>query len=269
MSDGSEWPRVSVITPSYNQGQFLEETIRSVLLQGYPNLEYIIIDGGSTDDSVEIIKQYEPYLAYWVSELDKGQAHAVNKGLKVSTGSILGWINSDDLYTADTLKKVTRLLHKSSAYSLAHGNRILINERSQVTGFSLLPPFDPEVTQYVICSETTLWKRSAMVQAGLLKEELQFAMDLEFFGRLYSYGKFLKIDDYLGYFRCHKLNKSSTIPEIKQEEASREWKHLFKSEYGIRLKPIGKLTVLKELAAHPYSLGFPYVSYKFSVFFHR
>ena len=92
-------------TPSYNQGQFIEETIRSVLLQGYPDLEYIIIDGGSTDHSVEIIRKYEPWLTYWVSERDRGQSHAINKGFCRSTGVLLGWLNSDDVllpeYTGD------------------------------------------------------------------------------------------------------------------------------------------------------------------------
>ena len=88
MSDGSPWPRISIVTPSYNQGQFIEETIRSVLLQGYPNVEYIIIDGGSTDNSLEIIKKYEPWLAYWVSEPDRGQSHALNKGIQKATGDI-------------------------------------------------------------------------------------------------------------------------------------------------------------------------------------
>src|SRR5215469_2917833 len=85
-TDGSPWPTISIVTPSYNQGQFIEETIRSVLLQGYPALEYIIIDGGSTDQSVEIIKKYEPWLTYWISESDRGQSHAINKGFKRATG---------------------------------------------------------------------------------------------------------------------------------------------------------------------------------------
>ncbi|MEO6906820.1 MAG: glycosyltransferase family 2 protein [Abditibacteriaceae bacterium] len=106
MPNGEAWPRISIVTPSFNQGQFLEETIRSILLQGYPNLEYIIIDGGSTDESVEIIKKYEPWLTYWVSEKDRGQVHAINKGLERCTGEIFNWINSDDLLTLGALRTI-------------------------------------------------------------------------------------------------------------------------------------------------------------------
>src|SRR5205814_7869126 len=95
--DESSWPRISIVTPSYNHGEFIEETIRSILLQGYPDLEYIIIDGGSTDQSSEIIQKYAFWLTFWVSEKDRGQAHAINKGLSRSTGTIFQWINSDDV----------------------------------------------------------------------------------------------------------------------------------------------------------------------------
>jgi hypothetical protein len=94
--DSHLWPRITIVTPSFNQGRFLEETIRSILFQGYPHLEYIIIDGGSNDNSVDIIKKYEPYLAYWVSEKDRGQAHAINKGFARASGDIYAYLNSDD-----------------------------------------------------------------------------------------------------------------------------------------------------------------------------
>jgi glycosyltransferase involved in cell wall biosynthesis len=106
LPDGSSWPRISIVTPSYNQGRFIEETIRSVLLQGYPNLEYIIIDGGSSDDSVDIIKKYEPWLGYWVSESDNGQYDAINKGFAVSTGNVMIWLNSDDMLVENGLMAV-------------------------------------------------------------------------------------------------------------------------------------------------------------------
>ncbi len=94
--DGTPWPKISIVTPSYNQGRFIEETIRAVLLQGYPDIEYTIIDGGSQDETVTILTKYEPWLAYWVSEKDKGQADALNKGFGRATGQIFYWINSDD-----------------------------------------------------------------------------------------------------------------------------------------------------------------------------
>src|SRR5687768_13083798 len=99
-------PKISIITPSYNQGRFIEETILSVINQNYPNLEYIIIDGGSTDNTVEIIRKYEQHLAYWVSEKDGGQSEAINKGFKKATGDIVCWINSDDFFMPGALSKV-------------------------------------------------------------------------------------------------------------------------------------------------------------------
>ena len=104
MLGGSPWPRVSIVTPSYNQGEFIEETIRSVLLQGYPNLEYIIIDGGSTDRTLEIIHKYERGLAYWTSEPDRGQSDAINKGFQRATGEFIGWLCSDDVLLSDAVR---------------------------------------------------------------------------------------------------------------------------------------------------------------------
>jgi glycosyltransferase involved in cell wall biosynthesis len=103
--NGASQPKITIVTPSYNQGKYIEETIRSVLLQQYPNLEYIIMDGGSSDESVEIIKKYSKWISYWKSEPDKGQSDAINKGMKIGTGSIAGWINSDDMLCKDALNR--------------------------------------------------------------------------------------------------------------------------------------------------------------------
>ena len=267
MPDGSELPRLTIVTPSYNQGKFLEATIRSVLLQGYPNLEYIIIDGGSTDCSIEVIKRYEKYLFYWHSKKDKGQADAINQGLNKSSGRILGWINSDDVYVKRTFYKIIKAFQAHPNCVVVHGNRILINEIGAVTGWVSLPSFDPETGIYNVCSETAFWQRSAMNEVGLLNANLQFAIDLEFFSRLYKQGKFLKLDDYLGYFRCYSESKSSTIAHIGREEAVREWKQLFGSEnrdgdLTQRKSFLQFLRLSAELIKQPRLIGLPYLSYR-------
>ena len=127
-----EYPKFTVVTPTYNQGQFIEKTIDSVLSQGYPNLEFIIIDGGSKDNTVAIIKKYEHHLAYWISELDRGQSHAINKGFARGTGSILAWLNSDDWYTPGSL---SRFVDAYRAYPDCHvwvGDGDMIDQKGDV-----------------------------------------------------------------------------------------------------------------------------------------
>ncbi len=268
MPDGSECPRLSIVTPSYNQGKFIEATIRSVLLQGYPNLEYIIIDGGSTDNSVETIKKYDKYLFYWHSKKDRGQADAINQGLEKSSGQILGWINSDDVYVKGTFNKIAKAFQFYPNCIVVHGNRILINEIGEVTGWMCLPPFDPKALIYNVCSETAFWQRAVMKEAGILNASLQFAIDLEFFGRLYKYGEFMKLNEYLGYFRCYSENKSSTMAHIGREEAAREWRRLFgsdimKGELKQKKNILKIFTFFTELIKQPILLGFPYLLHRF------
>jgi glycosyltransferase involved in cell wall biosynthesis len=232
-SDGSEWPKLSIVTPSYNQGKFLEATIRSVLLQNYPNLEYIIIDGGSTDESVEIIRKYEQYLSYWVSEKDQGQTHAINKGLLKTTGDYIGWINSDDLYTKKTFRRIIKAFINQPDCIVLHGNRIIINESGQVIGASSLPTFNPPQVSLPVYSETAFWTRSAMGKVGLLNVDLNFSMDLEFFTRLFlqGEGRFVKLDHYLGYLRAHSLAKSATIGDQGVRETDQLWQKFFGLPY--------------------------------------
>lgn len=125
-------PLVSIITPSYNQAQYLEQTILSVLDQSYPNIEYIIIDGGSTDGSVDIIKRYEKQLSYWVSEKDNGQTDAVNKGIKKCSGEIIAYINSDDLYEKDALQNIVDLYLEDTSAAVYYGKCATINEQGNI-----------------------------------------------------------------------------------------------------------------------------------------
>ncbi|TYQ29323.1 glycosyltransferase [Pseudanabaena sp. UWO311] len=129
MPDGSDWPRISIVTPNYNYGHFIEETIRSVLLQGYPNLEYIVIDGGSTDNSIEIIKKYEKWLFYWISEKDSGQSNAINKGIRKSSGVIFNWINSDDILNLGALYNVASIWKERNPDILVGSSRIITQEK--------------------------------------------------------------------------------------------------------------------------------------------
>jgi glycosyltransferase involved in cell wall biosynthesis len=262
-SDGSPWPKLSIVTPSYNQGQFLEATIRSVLLQGYPNLEYIVIDGGSSDESVAIIRKYERFLTFWVSEPDDGQTAAINRGLERSTGDYLGWLNSDDLYTKGAFGKAIGAFLKHPESIVVHGNRILLDADDRVFGCSPVPAFNPPYTNYVVCSETAFWSRGGMDKCGLLNPELRFAMDLDFFSRLFGQGEFVKLADYLGYFRCHPLSKTSTIWHVAEEESAKAWLRIFNTEWPGQGFQLSRLDILYEFIKHPLLIGIPYFQTKF------
>src|SRR6516162_5188478 len=121
MPDGRAWPRISIVTPSYNQGQFIEETIRSVLLQGYPNLEYIVMDGGSKDNTLRVLRKYEHAIHFWTSAPDKGQAEAINKGFARANGEILAWLNSDDVYEMGVFAQVAKFFQQQPDIDVISG----------------------------------------------------------------------------------------------------------------------------------------------------
>ncbi|MCX6000591.1 MAG: glycosyltransferase family 2 protein [Chloroflexi bacterium] len=181
MPDGSPWQCISIVTPSYNQGQFIEETIRSVLLQGYPNLEYIIMDGGSNDESVEIIRKYEPWLAYWVSQPDGGQADAINKGFAHTTGVILGWLNSDDLLCPRALYRIAYAFHDDTSLNVTCGFRKLINSESKFKGNWVHGKPTAFVLKRLcfIAQETVYWRREVWEHVGSLDANFLFALDYE------------------------------------------------------------------------------------------
>lgn len=220
MPNGVPWPKISIVTPSYNQGDFLEETIRSVLLQGYPNLEYIIMDGGSTDQSVEIIRKYEPWLAYWVSEPDGGQASAINHGWSRATGEAITWLNSDDTLEPNSLAAAATVLYSEPDIELVFGRNNIINAESQIIGRIDRRHFSPE--DIIIRAKTPfpqpgfLMKRQLLDRFGMLDESMRFCMDFDYWTRLAIGGiRAEYVDSTLANFRDQPVSKSNTMSKTQ------------------------------------------------------
>jgi len=208
------YPKFSIITPSYNQGQFLERTILSVLNQNYPNLEYIIIDGGSADNSVDIIKKYENYLAYWVSEPDMGQSHALNKGFERATGDIYGWLNSDDLYIPGVFNMIYSYFNEKQNINIVFGDYFFIDSDDKIIQKEYA--FDFNIYHFIyegfhINAQSMFWLKKVHAQFGIFNEKLHRTMDYDMilrFGLKKNENKFLRIPFPLGCFRRHDAQKT-------------------------------------------------------------
>jgi glycosyltransferase involved in cell wall biosynthesis len=206
----AQTPKISIITPSFNQGRFLEDTILSVLNQNYPNLEYIIIDGGSTDNSVEIVRKYEKYFAYWVSEKDKGHAHAVNKGFARATGEIVGWLNSDDTYLPRALETIANAFQGYPHVGAIYGNGVITTEEGEWLRVKNEIPFSFRrlCHRMFIVQPAFFFKRDLLTRVGYLREDLCFPIDWEFFVRIAKSCKVRHIPKALATYRLQKASKS-------------------------------------------------------------
>lgn len=173
------FPKVSIITPSYNQAQFLEATIQSVLRQEYPNLEYIVVDGGSTDGSVEIIRHYQEQIAWWVSEPDRGQADAINKGFRQATGEIVAWLNSDDIYLPGAILDAVRQFENSPDAGLIYGDALSIDGTGRPFNALRFPDwnYDDLLRFHIICQPSVFICHSALKLTGYLDENYHFMLD--------------------------------------------------------------------------------------------
>jgi glycosyltransferase involved in cell wall biosynthesis len=186
-----------VVTPSFNQGDFIEATIRSVLLQGYPDLEYIVIDGGSTDRTVEVIKRYAPWLSSWVSEKDRGQAHAINKGFDRATGEVVAWLNSDDLYLPGALQRAAGAFAEHAQVGIVHGDALQRVIGSEREGLLRSEPLDTFVLMRIgpaVPQPAVFVRRSVLQAAGPIDEAMHFAFDYDLWLRCSLVAPFL----YLG-----------------------------------------------------------------------
>ena len=180
-SDRIDWPKLTIVTPSYNQAAFLEQTIRSVLLQNYPNLEYIVVDGGSNDGSQEIIERYSPWISFWQSEKDDGQGQAINKGFSLASGNYFGWINSDDYYLKDVFHIVIEqflIKKKEFIYGYAYNFNVVSKEMSLI---KLLPFIDYFIKIPTLAQPSCFW--SADIHQPIW-EELNCSLDFELWLRM-------------------------------------------------------------------------------------
>jgi glycosyltransferase involved in cell wall biosynthesis len=222
--DNTPWPRISIVTPSFNQGKYIEETIRSILLQNYPNLEYIIIDGGSTDETVSIIEKYKEFITYRVSEPDNGQSQAINKGFMKCTGEFVNWICSDDLLCRNAFTKIAPIIAAQKDILLL-GSGYRIDERSEVIDTiksSAINEFNMLVDLRKfwrdgnsIIQQSTLYPLAAIKQAGLLAENNYYTMDFELWGKLMMmHIPVVRTEIAIGMFRWYGGQKTSNQKDV-------------------------------------------------------
>jgi glycosyltransferase involved in cell wall biosynthesis len=227
--------KISIITPSYNQGQYLEETIQSVLDQPYPNLEYIIMDGGSTDNSVEIIKKYESQLAHWESKPDDGQADAINKGFKMATGDVLGWLNSDDYYTPGALREVAEYFNADDL-KIVFGECALYHEKSGKVKSSIVfkraQSHKIEYSDYII-QPSSFWTRKTWEQVGELNLKLNYTFDWDWYIRAERAGvAFHPVHQTWSVYRYHDQHKTGTGGDKRELELAGIYEHYHSALLG-------------------------------------
>jgi len=207
------YPKISIVTPSFGQSEFIERTLKSVLDQNYPNLEYFVQDGGSKDGTVDILKNYADRLIGWESCQDGGQSQAINLGLAKTSGEIMAWLNSDDILYPRSLSYVADYFNRHPNVDVVYGHRILIDEKDKQIGRWMLPPHDNKVLAWAdyIPQETLFWRRSIWDKAGgHVDESFRFAMDWDLLIRFREAGAcFVRLPRFLGGFRIHQQQKTS------------------------------------------------------------
>ena len=239
-------PRISIVTPSYNQVAYLEQTIRSVLSQNYPDLEYIIMDGGSTDGSVDILKKYADKFSYWTSEKDKGQADAIQRGLAKCTGDLIGWVNSDDIMMPGTLKHFAEMYVKHPDTEMFAGGAVLIDGNSRVSTTRCGVPefywttgkltFQQMLFRSVeFLQPATIWTRNIFEKTGGLDTKMKFCFDWDFFLRVARECPILGTNMLTAGYRWHCESKSCTMQDVRSQEMA-----MLMERYGFTALPVWK-----------------------------
>ena len=236
----SELPTISIVTPSFNQGEFVEWTVRSVFDQRYPKLQYIFMDGGSTDTTLERIEQFRDRFAHFESGSDGGQSAAIAKGFEHATGEIMAYLNSDDVLLPGALNFVAEYFRQNPTVDFIYGHRCIVNEDNRVLGHWILPPHCNFMMRRwdLIPQESCFWRHSLFEKKGNVDSTFRFAMDYDLFVRYMSAGKFKRVNRFLAAFRVHKRAKTSTqLATIGHQEVKR-----VQEKYKIYVFPVvGKL----------------------------
>jgi glycosyltransferase involved in cell wall biosynthesis len=227
----SSLPRISIVTPSYQQAPYLERTLRSVLEQGYADLDYIVMDGGSKDGSLEIIQRYASRLSYWQSQPDGGQAAAIRAGFGRATGEVMGWLNSDDVLLPGALQAVGAYFASHPQVECATGGGLYIDEeglpsphrrmnfsRGVRSTYDRLLHYEP---QEGVFQQSTFWRRAAYDAVGGVDASFQYTMDLDLLLRLTQRQPLQRIPAWVGAFRWHGTNKTHSLPEVLERELAR------------------------------------------------
>lgn len=244
-------PRISIAIPSYNSAAYLERTLLSILNQNYANTEILFMDAGSKDGSLEILEKYKDEIACVVSEPDNGQSDAINKGLRKSTGDLMGFQNADDLYLPGAFAAIAWLRHRKPKASMYCGNAIIIDSDDRIVRFSkfIRPTFKRAFLQgFVFTSQATFWTRDAYQKHGEFSETLHYGMDYDYFLRILSDSQAAATDDYLGAFRRVEGTKTVAHPERGYEEVA-----LIRKQYDC--DPASFCSRLQKSAGSFYRLG--------------
>lgn len=240
MSSFTNYPSISVIIPSFNQGQYIEETLLSVIGQQYPNLEILVIDGGSTDNTVDILEKYSHQISYWQSKKDHGQADAINQGMKLSSGDVVGWLNSDDMYLPGTLLDIgKRFIGHTDKSHLIYGAAVTINQSDEkfFSGDQLAASFEKFLLTYYdfIVQPSAFWTRVLWERTGELNINYKYVLDWEWFLRASQITEFEYVRRFYSVYRYHSLHKTSSGNAERREEiinivsnySSEYWKKLY------------------------------------------
>lgn len=242
MPNGREWPKISMVTPSYNQVKFVEETIRAVLLQGYPNLEYIISEDCSTDNSLEVIRKYEKWVNILIANENGGMSRAINRGFEVAEGDIITWIATDDVYSPEAFRKIAEQWHEIKSYGAVVGAFQFMDEESHIETKVNRPilrdngPIDLslELSGWRLHQVATFYLKDALDNVGkYVREDLRHNMDRELIYRIAQRHKVYCLDDTLAYFRRHQKSKSGSVSNIiTMAKEYAEIQNLFMTDNG-------------------------------------